>query len=337
MRRDNKQKRHLALIGLGDWARAKHLPTLRYMAEVEDGPELVAVCDTDADRAVTVARAYGVSRTATDAAEVARMDGIDGYVVAVRPGDLEAVLHVLGPTGRPFLTEKPPGLNHGTAQRLAQSVQSPNVVGFNRRYFPIVERFRRLLAEQSESYFVRAALHRNGRRDSPTFRTGTSVKGMPFVSGTAIHTINTLEYLFGPIDEVEAAERKDSCGEPFWLVDLLFSDGTQGRLEVLPCSGVSTERIQVHGRDRSLEMRYSLYSPADRPGRIEIYEDGGPGVSQAGEDGLPWQEAEGFAGEYRDLLALMDGAGTARSTLATSVNTMRVANLIEPLDALPTP
>jgi hypothetical protein len=153
---------------------------------------------------------------------------------------------------------------------------------------------------------------------------------MPFVAGTAVHTINTLEYLFGPIATVSPEEYTDRRGEPFWLVDFEFENGIRGRLDVLPCSGVSTERVQAHGTERSLEMRYSLYSPGDRPGRIEVFREGGAPQVLDGDAALPWQVAEGFVGEYLELFSLVAGTGSARSTLVTSVNTMRVAGEIEP-------
>lgn len=213
---------------------------------------------------------------------------------------------------------------------LAREVKVPHVVAFNRRYFPIVERFADLVRRTDGLSFVDAAFTRHHRLDSAP--DGQGHGDVPFVVGTAIHTINLLEHLFGEISDCRATVFQ-SGGSPAWLADLQFRSGVAGRMRILPCAGSMTEWLEAHSPERSLYMRYSMYG-ADYPGRIEVHEAGAPATTVEGDATLPRPANEGFVGEYRELLGLVLGQGRSRSTLAGSVNSMRVAEMIEPLTAL---
>ncbi len=90
-----------------------------------------------------------------------------------------------------------------------------------------------------------------------------------------------------------------------------------------------TEWFEVHSPRRSLYLRCSMYG-SDYPGRIDVHEDGKLVESISGDDRAHRLVNEGIVGEYRELFSLVNGTGTSRSTLAGSVNTMRIAGMIEP-------
>src|SRR5262245_57990867 len=74
------QRLRVAVVGLG--IGRSHL---RAYAGVADKFEVAAVCDIDRQRADDAAEEHGVSRVATDLAEVCRMDDVDVVDICTPP------------------------------------------------------------------------------------------------------------------------------------------------------------------------------------------------------------------------------------------------------------
>ena len=96
------------------------------------------------------------------------------------------------------------------------------------------------------------------------------------------------------------------------LAYLRFASGMAGEMRILPCSGSSTERIEVHSQRRSLYLRAGLlYGAIDPPGSIEIHEGGRLVERIMGDEAMPRVVSGGFVGEYLDLFrAMRDGTPT---------------------------
>ena len=325
----------LGFLGAGDWGQTKHLPSIAHIqaqhADTYD-VRITALCEQDPDIAAKVMRTFAIPRLYPDLASFAQAPDIDAYVVVVNPRGLAPVIERLAQRGLPIFSEKPLGWSHAQARHLAQIAPSPNLVAYNRRYFPFTQRAREAIAELDGPYYVSCNICRHQRTDSADYRQGLP-GAVPFVLGTAIHSLNLLEYLFGPIDACRPASPAPAATVDHWLADLTFVSGLAGRINILPCSGSSTEWIVVHSPTRSLYMRLGMYSPSDAPGSIEVHEAGQHIALVAGDSSLPPLVQQGFVGEYLDFFrAIRDGDST-RSTFQSSVNAMRIAEIIEPLDA----
>ena len=322
---------NLGFIGTGAWARARHLPALDYIrTSPAGGPDLRlrGVCSLNKQEAAEVAEQYGFERVYETIDELVADDVLDAVAAVVMPVSLEQILPKLVGAGLPVLSEKPPGVNHEQAKRFADMVTVPNVVGFNRRYFPIVEKFKAVADELRDAYYVECSFYRHERLDSKWHRERG--EGIPFVTGTAIHGINVLEYFFGPVRACRTTPLDVPSGDmDAWLANLDFESGLAGRIRILPCCGSATEGVEVHGRHRSLYCDFSMYSETDYPGRIVIHEAGKLKEVIQGDASEPRLVNEGFVGEYLDLFrAITDGPPT-RSSFQNAANSMRVAEAIE--------
>lgn len=345
-----KQSLKIGVLGTGNWARKKHFPTLEYIATrnpERERIEIAAVCDIDTDIMNETADRYGIPNRFSDFNTFAAHQDIDCYSVVVNPSVLPKLLTRLNENGKPILTEKPPGRTHTDAVLLRDKISVPHLVAFNRRYFPIVRRFARLLAETPDIYFVQAVFTRYNRHDSRPDNPG-----IPFVTGTGIHMINLLEYLFGAISRCDNERIALPNGmDAAWIGNLLFGRGVRGRLEILPCCGSQTEWIAAHSPTRSLYLQGGQYGEIDPPGRIEIHERARIREIIRGDAMEHPLVAQGFVGEYLEFFRMVRdtrGCGAhshinskdrpqvrpepqvrSSSTFATSANSMRIAEAME--------
>jgi predicted dehydrogenase len=323
----------IGYIGAGAWGESKHIAAINYLRnELHEEVEIVALCEKDPERASGIALKHGIRRTYGSVEELSRDEDVNGFAVTITPSSLAEVLPVLARTQRPIFCEKPPGISYAEAQQFARILPPANVVGFNRRYFPIVGRFREIIATLPPPLYVNASFYRHNRTDSLEHERDPSRRRPSFVIGTALHMINLLDYAVGPIADVTsspfAAGRPGVMG---WDCRLKFQGGTPGSLRIIPCCGASTEWIEYHTDGASVGLLCSLYSPLDYPGKIVIQTKGAEQQVIAGDAGAPVLVNQGFVDEYREFFRLVKGEGErkSRSDFASSLNSMRIAEAIE--------
>lgn len=323
----------VGFIGAGDWGRQKHLPAIAYVREHyadRFDVQIAALCERNPEIAAQVSGEYAIPTVYGELETFAADESLDCYAVVIDPRGLCSVLETLYQRRVPIFTEKPPGVSLDEARHLAQTIDVPNLVAFNRRYFPIIGQFKKLLADLEGIYYVDCSFYRHERRDSKWFREGTHPGAVPFVVGTGLHAINLLDYLFGDIATVSTKELAVGADETAaWLCDLDFCSGVQGRLKMLPCSGSAVEWIEVHSPRRSLYAHYGVYSPIDYPGTIYVHDEGRLAKVIEGQQAMSRLVDEGFVGEYLDFFQAVVGGAPTKSNLQNSVNSIRIADQIE--------
>lgn len=146
----------------------------------------------------------------------------------------------------PVILEKPPGMNREQTLRMIEAADrtgTPNQVSFNRRYMPLIQRFRSLRQECSAQLW-QYEFYRTGRRDAD-------------FSTTSIHGIDTLGYLVGqPYRRVDFRYYPNPVDEelvPVILLDCEFADGQIGRITFAPATGTSAERCIMHGTNEMIQ------------------------------------------------------------------------------------
>jgi len=132
----------IGVIGAGAFARATLLPALQ-----AEGAQLVAVTTQSGLGAADVARRFAFERTAQDSREILEADDVDSVVIATRHSSHADIVAAALRAGKAVFVEKPLALSHEELSEveLALSDTSVLMVGFNRRYAPLVERLRERL------------------------------------------------------------------------------------------------------------------------------------------------------------------------------------------------
>ncbi|WP_127588275.1 Gfo/Idh/MocA family protein [Paenibacillus koleovorans] len=159
--REQKPERpiRLGLIGCGDIAVTRHLPTL----QAHPDAELVAVCDADRSRAEAAAKQFGVPGSVADHyKELLAREDIDAVIVATPPWVTPVVAMEALRAGKHVLCEKPMAVDVETARQVQATERETGKrvqVGFTYRHGPLLETLR--------------AWIRDGRLGSPlVFRLG---------------------------------------------------------------------------------------------------------------------------------------------------------------------
>jgi predicted dehydrogenase len=125
----------VAVIGTGWWATAHHLPALAADSRVR----LVAVCDTEADRARDVAERFSVPAWHSSVEHVLAAEGVAAAVVAVSSSAHSDIVRRLLTSGVDVLVEKPIATTAADAYELVELARRHGralVVGYTSQFAP---------------------------------------------------------------------------------------------------------------------------------------------------------------------------------------------------------
>jgi len=311
----------LGLIGAGDHSRGQHGPALKHLAAADGDVDLAAVCDLDRARAERCAAEFGFARVYTDSCAMLDGESLDGLIAVTPIEATRAVAGALLTTGIPLLVEKPPGADSAEAGELleiARAHDAPHMVSFNRRFAPGVTRARQWLEDRAMGRPVELAvarLFRVARRDAD------------FVTGTAIHAVDTVLSLMPPAEAVAGRRWQTPVGaggEP--------GQGCEGRVEFV---GGSTALFAIAPACGAHEETVELIGP-EYVVRIDLAR-GGVVVRDRGETVLGYEEPpdapdwvrNGTLAETEAFVAAVRGEGPLGPTLADGLIALRVAEAMD--------
>ena len=142
-RRPRRSGTGVALIGAGAFARATLIPALK-----DAGARLVAVASEGGLTAADVAARFGFERAAASVDEILDDDAIGAVVIATRHPSHAGLAAAALRAGKAVFVEKPLALSAEQLQEVEEALTPDSVlmVGFNRRFAPLVERLQDELA-----------------------------------------------------------------------------------------------------------------------------------------------------------------------------------------------
>lgn len=312
----------VSVIGVG--APWHHLPALSRLPDVA----LVGLCDVDEVRLRDAGRTYGVDALFTDyrtmlgrvAPEAVFVLPSVMQTVDVTTACLERGLHVF--------VEKPPGIRAEQTRELARLAAAGGVismVGFNRRFHPLVTAARTVLARGGRPSAVIAEWWKPLLMDDMG-RTFPEPVLEHLVSVTTIHSIDLLRFLGGEVEEIQAVGGRFYSPHLDAVHALLrFKDGGVGVL-LSDYHTTKLERLQLHGRGWLVEL--SGVNAPYREGRL--FESGRwrALLVPPGERTDP----DGFFEEDQHFVACVEGGrrvGPQGSDLEDATKTMALAEAIE--------
>ncbi len=243
----------VGLLGAGMFATGTLIPVLK----AGTGTVLVSVCASNGSHAKHAAAKFGFSDCTTDESQLIRDPRINTVVIATRHHlHAQQVLATLA-AGKNAFCEKPLCLSEAELREIVQAysgialaTRPALMVGFNRRFAPMIARMKAFLAQTSEPL----ALHYrvNAGFISPDHWVNDREQGGGRIIGEVCHFVDLLMFLAGaPIVHVEARAvgnvGRYSCDNV--LVSLRFANGSEGTISYLANGdrSFSKERIEVFG------------------------------------------------------------------------------------------
>jgi len=257
------------MIGCGDVTEIKSGPGF-YKAEHS---QLVAVMRRNGALAADYARRHGVPRWHDDADAILRAPDIDAvYVATLTDSHCDYTLRCAA-AGKPVYVEKPMGMDHAECLRMIAACRAANVplwVGHYRRALPRFLAVRDLLADGAIGE-VRMVVVRQMQRlpAAEHFRDGNvpwridpSLSGGGFFFEGSCHTLDILDFLFGPVESVRAfADNRAGVYRPEDLVtaSLRFASGVYASGAWCFAADFDEEYNEIIGA--SGRIRFSTFQP----------------------------------------------------------------------------
>jgi polar amino acid transport system substrate-binding protein len=135
--RRQTEGRAVGLIGAGAFARSTLIPALK-----EAGASLAAVASERGLTAADVASRYGFERAADSSEEILHDESIAAVVIATRHPSHAGLAAAAMRAGKAVLVEKPLALSTDQLEEVEAALERDSIlmVGFNRRFAPLVER-----------------------------------------------------------------------------------------------------------------------------------------------------------------------------------------------------
>jgi len=197
------------IIGCGDVTEVKSGPGFQKAVH----SELAAVMRRNGALAADYARRHHVPRWHDDADAILTAPDIDAVYVATAPDSHRDYVSRCAQAGKPVLVEKPMALDHAQCRAMIDACTRANVplwVAYYRRALPRFLAVRDLVQERAigpvrmvvTRHFQRPAAEMNP--GSPPWRIDAAVSGGGLFVDVMSHTLDFLDFVFGPITEARA-------------------------------------------------------------------------------------------------------------------------------------
>ena len=251
------------IIGCGDVTEVKSGPALQQTG----GSALVAVMRRNGALAQDYARRHGVPRWYDDAEALIADPQVDAVYVATPPSTHARYAIAAMRAGKPAYVEKPMALDAGECEAMlsvSRETGMPLFVAYYRRALPRFLKVRELLEAGAigAPRKVRAVLHRvlDARyADGATlpWRVRPEVAGGGLFVDLGSHTLDLLDFLFGPITAV-AGEAHSASGaypaEDTVRMAFAFGNGVRGEGDWCFCSDARRDRVEIEGEHGRLRF-----------------------------------------------------------------------------------
>jgi virulence factor len=233
----------VAFIGCGNLANQVHYPSLASFDDVE----LAACCDLVAERRDETARLFNIPRAYADYQRMIEETAPDAVYIILRPHHLFDPLLWVIQQRLPAFLEKPPGVTLGQTRSLANLAEkhgSLTMVGFNRRFIPLLVDCRRRVKERGSITQVVVTFYKH-MLDQPQYYDGA----VDLLTSDAIHCLDTLRWLGGEVDQVVSDVSWHHADYPSGFNALLrFEGGATGHLLNGYTVGKRVHTFELHAR-----------------------------------------------------------------------------------------
>ena len=259
------------MIGCGDVAEVKSGPGF-YKASHS---ELAAVMRRNGALAADYARRHGVPRWHDDADAIIHAPDIDAVYIATHTDSHSEYAQRCAAAGKPVYVEKPMAMNHAeclTMIAACRSAEVPLWVGYYRRALPRFLAVRDLIADDAIGP-VRMVVSRQFQRLPPAeqlasgnvpWRVDPARSGGGYFFEGVVHTLDFLDFLFGPIETVRAfADNQAGAYRPEDIVaaSYRFASGVYGSGTWCYAADFDEEYNEIIGANGRIRFSTSMAVP----------------------------------------------------------------------------
>lgn len=241
----------LGWIGAGNFSRAKLLPVLRKL----DNVELVGLANATGVSASHVGKSFGFQYCTTDASAVLHDPTIDAVFIGTRHHLHGSMVVDALASGKHVFVEKPLCINEAELDAISRSyARSDRVltIGFNRRFSPFARKCKEFFGAGGGPLSFIYRLNAGHLPDGHWVLDPEQGHGR--VIGEICHFVDLFSFLSGALPvEVQAWPIGESPDENNLHVQVSLADGSKGEILYVASGDASVpkERLEVFGRGRT--------------------------------------------------------------------------------------
>ena len=242
----------VGFIGAGNYASSMLLPHLSELANVR----LAHVATTTSLSAVNAQRRFSFAMASTDAEAVLDDGELDAIFIVTRHHTHADLVCRALQTGKAVFVEKPLALTGEELQRIVDTVASTGndrlMVGFNRRFAPLLTRLKSQFAQPGTGSVTRYLVNA-GRLESGSWYTNEELEGSRF-AGEGGHFIDTLSWWTDSLPEEVYAVPGAERGE--LQASVRFANGSAGTITYVTSgnSRYPKETLDASGGGRTARL-----------------------------------------------------------------------------------
>ena len=247
----------VGFIGAGNYAGRMLVPAFR-----EGGAALHTIASAGGVSSVVQGKRLGFANATSDTRSVLDDGEINTVAIATRHDSHAGLTVDALKAGKNVFVEKPLALTRAELESVKAAHAAADrllMIGFNRRFAPLVQTMKRLLEPVREPKSVIMVMNA-GAIPADHWTQDVEVGGGRII-GEACHHIDLMRFLVGaPIVSVTARRMGDSAAvevtEDKAVITLGFADGSFGTVHYLANGGASfpKERVEVFAAGRTLQL-----------------------------------------------------------------------------------
>jgi|YelNatPaOPRAMG01_1025707.scaffolds.fasta_scaffold26112_2 predicted dehydrogenase len=252
----------IGVIGAGSHANNVHYPSLSMIKEAE----VKAVCDLNPNRLRITAEKYSIPSQYTDYKSMLEKEELDAVYLIMPPHQLYDIAVDCLKQGLNLFIEKPPGITRSQTESLAWYAEKHGcrtMVGFNRRFIPLMRRAREIVEERGFINQCVSTFYKNILSQEPPYYSGA----VDVLTSDVIHAVDTLRWMGGEVSNVFSSVRR--LFVPYdnsFNAMITFQNGAVGFLMSNWAAGSRVHVFEMHSKGIS-----AFVNPNDR---ALIYRDG---------------------------------------------------------------
>lgn len=314
-----KKKIRLALIGAGGMANSVHYPSLAEFPDVE----MAGICDLAEEKLKATAEKFHIEGTFTDYKKMLDKIQPDAVYILMPPHHLfDLVIESLNRKLNVFI-EKPPGITTEQTRSMARLAEKNNcltMVGFQRRFSPVIVEAKKKVEERGPLIQCAARFMKNTVGGGPYYGGAVDI-----LTCDAIHAVDILRWMGGEVKKVVSsinnfyAEYKNSFN-----AFLEFENGSVGMLITNWVVGKRIFQVEMHSQGIS-----AFAEPDDK---AVIYKDnkeeGEIIFTQEIAGSKEMYKYAGFFAENRHFIDCLKEGKQPMTNFSASVKTMELVDRI---------
>lgn len=319
----------IGLVGAGTFARGILIPRLARIP----GVQIWGVMTGSGFTARAVAERYGARYCTGEAAELLADPETDAIIIATRHAEHAALVTAALRKGKHVFVEKPLALGWAELQGVREAAETSNrilMVGYNRRFSPLVVAARDFFADRREPMVIQYRV--NAGRLPASHWAQDEVEGGGRIVGEVCHFVDFCQFLIGTdpvcVQAVGISGEAGATGGADTLVMILqFQDGSVGQVSYLANGdpSVPKERIEMFAGGGVAAIENFRVLERWRGGRHTRLRF--------------WRQQKGHTEEMRSFVAAVKDEGGApiplRSLLFTSATTFALQEAMRSGEAIP--